>query len=402
MPYYNCTFLDDKGRYVKRTIFADNKEEVWRNNENADEKLITIRKSFLKDSSTFKIFARKISYFDFLAFNQKMITLLKSGVAFIRALEIIIANTKKGALKEVLMKTEADIRNGIQISDAFASDQIPFQKIYRASLLAGEKSGNIDSILVQFNKYLEKVANLKRKIINSLTYPVILVIFMIAMVALILVYAIPRFASFYADFEASLPQMTLTLIDVSNFLKKHTITIIIFITGVVMGLKFLEKSRPNIIIFDYIKTRLPLIGNLIVENSMTVFSRTMAILIEGGIPVPESSQIAVETFSNKYFFAKIKDIPTKIKEGNLLSDVLKEVSFIPPTFIEVIKVGETSGNLTGVLNENADAFENSIDARISSLISLIEPILIVAIGAVIAFMLVAVYLPIFSTVHIVK
>lgn len=402
MPYYNCTFLDDNGRYSKRTIFADNKQEVWRLNENADEKLITIRKSYFKDTSAFKIFTRKISYFDFLAFNQKMITLLKSGVAFIRALEIIIANQRKGTLKEVLIKTEADIRNGIQISDAFASDQIPFQKIYRASLLAGEKSGNIDSILAQFNVYLEKVANLRRKIINSLTYPVILLILMIGMVSLILVYAIPKFASFYADFEATLPAMTLTLIDISNFLQRHILTIIILITAVVMGLKFLEKSRPDIIIFDYIKTKLPIIGNLIVENSMTVFARTMAILIAGGVPVPESTQIAVETFSNRYFFAKIKDIPTKIKEGNLLSDVLKEVSFIPPTFIEVIKVGETSGNLTGVLNENADAFESSIDARISSLISLIEPLLIVAIGGVIAFMLVAVYLPIFSTVHIVK
>lgn len=402
MPYYNCTFLNDNGCYVKKTIFADNKEEVWRNNLNADEKLISIRKSFLKDSSSLKIFARKISYFDFLSFNQKMITLLKSGVAFIRAMEIIIANLKKSNLKEVLLKTESNIRNGIQISDAFASQQIPFQKIYRAALLAGEKSGNLDSILVQFNSYLEKIANLKRKIISSLTYPVLLFVFMIGMVMLILIYAIPRFASFYSDFEADLPETTLTLIALGEFMKKNSLTILITVVAIIMGLKLLEKSQPRIIIFDYIKTRLPFVGKIIVENSMTVFSRTLAILISGGIPVPEASQIAVETFSNKYFFSKIKDIPLKIKEGNLLSDALKEVDFIPSTLIEVVKVGETSGNLAGVLNENANAFENSIDARINTLISLIEPILIVVMGGVIAFMLVAVYLPIFSTVHIVQ
>ena len=144
------------------------------------------------------------------------------------------------------------------------------------------------------------------------------------------------------------------------------------------------------------------IGKIVVENAMTVFSRTLAILIEGGIPVPEATQIAVETFSNRYFFSKVKDIPVKIKEGNLLSDVLGEVNFIPPVMVEIIKVGESSGNLTDVLNEIADSFENSIDAKISSLISLIEPILIVVLGVVIAFMLVAVYLPIFSTVKIVK
>ena len=109
----------------------------------------------------------------------------------------------------------------------------------------------------------------------------------------------------------------------------------------------------------------------------------------------------MNTFSNKYFFSKVKNIPAKIKEGNLLSDVLRDVKFIPPVMVEIIKVGETSGNLTDVLNENADAFENAIDAKISALISLIEPILIVVIGVVISFMLVAVYLPIFSTVHIV-
>ena len=402
MPYYNCTFLDDHGRYVKKTVFADNKQEVWRNYGSADEKLLYIRRNYLKDSSSIKVFAKKIGYFDFLAFNQKMITLLKSGVSFIRSLEIVIANLRKGNLKEVLLKTETDIKNGIQISDAFASDQIPFQKIYRATLLAGEKSGNLDTILGQFNSYLEKIATLRRRVVSSMTYPVILFTFMIGMVALILLYAIPKFATFYADFEADLPAITTNLVALGEFMQKHFLTILLIFIAIIVAIKLLEKLRSNIIIFDYLKTKIPFIGRIIVENAMTVFARTMAILISGGIPVPESAQIAVETFSNRYFFSKIKDIPGKIKEGNLLSDVLRDISFVPPVLVEVIKVGETSGNLAEVLNENADAFENSIDARIGSLISLIEPILIVVLGVVIAFMLVAVYLPIFSTVHIVK
>jgi type IV pilus assembly protein PilC len=135
---------------------------------------------------------------------------------------------------------------------------------------------------------------------------------------------------------------------------------------------------------------------------MTVFTRTLAILIAGGIPVPESTQISVETFNNKYFRYQVKDVPQKIREGKLLSDVLTEVAFVPPVLVEVIRVGESSGNLVDVLNENADAFENSIDAKISSLISLIEPVLIVVLGLVIAFMLVSIYLPIFNTVNVVR
>jgi type IV pilus assembly protein PilC len=402
MPYYNCTFLDDEGRYVKKTLFADNKKEVWKNYLGTDEKLLYIKRNLWKEEFSLKLFAKKLGYFDFLLFNQKMITLLRSGVSFVRALEVIINNLKRGNLKEVLIKTQTDIRNGIQISDAFSSKQIPFQKIYRASLLAGERSGSLESTLERFNIYLEKIATLRRKVISSMTYPIILFAFMIGMVLLILVYAIPRFSSFYSSFEAELPVVTTYLVSLGNFLKSNFITIILIVVGIVAAVKIIEKARKDIIIIDFLKIKIPFIGKIIVENAMAVFSRTLAILVAGGIPVPEATQIAVETFSNRYFFSKVKDIPVKIKEGNLLSDVLGEINFIPPVMVEVIKVGESSGNLVVVLNEVSDSFENSIDAKISSLISLIEPILIVVLGLVIAFMLVAVYLPIFSTVKIVK
>ncbi|MCP4216547.1 MAG: type II secretion system F family protein [bacterium] len=402
MPYYNCTFLNDEGRYIKKTFFSENKKHLWEHYGNADEKLLYVKRNWFKSELSIKIFSGKIPYFDFLRFNQKMITLLKSGVTFVRGLEIVTQNLKRGNLKEILIKTDQDIKNGIQISDAFSSPQIPFQKIYKASLLAGEKSGNLETILAQFNSYLEKIAGLRRKVISSMSYPVILFTFMIGMVLVILIYAIPKFSLFYQNFGAKLPPVTQALIDTGDFLQNNFLLITGCIFGFIFLIKSIEKLRRDIIIVDYVKTKIPYIGAIIVENSMTVFARTMAILIGGGIPVPEAAQISVETFSNRYFFSKVKDVPEKIREGNLLSDVLKEVKFIPPELLEVIKVGETSGNLTDVLNENADAFEQSIDAKINTLISMIEPIMIIVIGVVIALMLVSVYLPIFNTVNIVK
>lgn len=402
MPYYKCTFVNDEGKYSRRVIFADSKEELRTNYANADEKLLKLRKVWIQDTSNIRLLSRKIKYFDFLLFNQKMITLLKSGVSFVKGLEIILRNLKRGTLKEVLTRTDNDIKNGIQISDAFASNQIPFQKIYSASLLAGERSGNLENILERFNTYLEKVANLRRKVMSSLSYPVILFLVMVAMVLIILIYAIPKFASFYEDFDAELPEMTQFFISVGEWLQRHFSLIVILIAAVYFGIKILERMNPHIIIMDRMKLKIPFIGKIIVENAITVFSRTLAILVSGGIPVPEATQIAVETFSNKYFSWQVRDVPEKIKEGNLLSDVLSEVDFIPGVLVEVTRVGESSGNLEDVLNENADAFENSIDAKVNSLISLIEPILIVCMGIVIAFMLVSVYLPIFSTVDIVR
>jgi len=403
MPYYSCVFVNDQGKYSNRTIFADNKEELRRLYSGADEKLLKIRKFHLKQEISFsKMLARKIGYFDFLMFNQKMITLLKSGVTFVKGLEIILKSPQKGVLKELLLKADADIKNGIQISDAFASSQIPFQKIYSASLLAGERSGNLEVILGRFNTYLEKIATLKRRVKSSLAYPTVLFTVMIAMVLIILVYAIPKFSSFYQDFDRELPTMTQFFISVGNSLKANGIYIVGGIIALYMIIKLIEKLNPNIVIIDRLKLKLPFIGKIIVENAITVFSRTLAILVSGGIPVPESTEIAVGTFSNKYFIKQVKDVPEKIREGNLLSDVLEEVKFIPSVLVEVIRVGETSGNLEHVLNENADAFESSIDAKVNSLISMIEPVLIVCMGVVIAFMLVSVYLPIFSTVDIVR
>lgn len=402
MPYFNCVFVNDEGKYLRRTLFADNKTEIFHNYLNADEKLLKVRRLWFKGRSLGRFFARKIGYFDFVLFNQKIITLLRSGVPFIRALEIILRSLKKGTLKEVLTRVDVDIKNGIQVSDAFSSNQIPFQKIYGASLLAGERSGSLENILSRFNTYLEKVANLRRKLVSSLSYPAVLFSIMIGMTIIILTVAIPRFASFYEDFDADLPELTLFFISLGEYLKANAIFILILILAIYYGIKTLERLNPHIIIFDRMKLRLPFVGKIITENAITVFSRTMAILVSGGIPVPEATQIAVETFTNKYFAYQVRHIPEAIREGKLLSDVLASVKFIPQVLVEVIRVGESSGNLVDVLNENADSFENSIDARVNSLIRMIEPILVVFMAVVIGFMLVSVYLPIFNTVNVVR
>lgn len=401
MPYFKCTFVNERGHFNKRILFSESRNELKEAFKNADEKLFNIKKLYLHNVSLFKIFSKKIKYSEFLLFNQKLITMLRSGVSFIKALGIIIKNSKEGNLKEILIKIESDIKNGIQISDAFSSKLIPFQKIYRASLLAGEKSGNLEAILEKFNQYLDKISTLRRKILSGLSYPVILLTFMVLMVLVILVYAIPKFSTFYASFESELPSTTLILISVAEFLKENFLMIISIMAVLYLVIKVIERQSERIVILDFLKVKIPFIGSLILENALAVFSRTMSVLISGGIPVPEATGIAVETFSNRYFYSKIKDIPEKIKGGYILSDVLEEVDFVPDLMTEIIRVGESSGNLIDVLDKNAEYYENSIDLKINSMVSLIEPILIIILGLVVAFMLMSVYLPIFQSIRVV-
>lgn len=402
MSYYKCTFMNEAGDFVTRTLFADNRKALQSAYIDADEKLISAQRLYLTHFSLFKLFSRKVKHTEFLLFNQKLIVMLKAGITFIRALEVIVGNMKKGHLKEILSQAKADIQNGIQISDAFSSTQLPFQKIYRSSLLAGEKSGDLVSLIEKFNVYLEKITNLKRKTVSSLSYPVILFFFMLGIVTVVMVYVIPKFTSFYDSFEAELPFFTQFFMSASMFMKNNFLLIMVIIAAIFMGIKLLEKTYEKIIIMDRLKLKIPFIGKIILENSMAIFSRTMNILVSGGIPVPESTAIAVETITNKFLFSRIRHIPDKIKEGNLLSQALDEVEEVPKIMVEVIRVGDSSGNLPEVLNKNADFFETSIDTKINTIISLIEPIIIIVLGLVILFMLLSIYLPIFNTIRVVR
>lgn len=402
MPYFKCTFVNEKGNFFEKTVFSENKTELKDNYQNADEKLLSVKKLYFHNLNPAKFFSKRIGYSEFLLFNQKLITLLKAGVSFIKAMGIIIKNTREGNFKEILIQIESDIKNGIQISDAFSSSQIPFQKIYRATLLAGERSGNLEAVLEKFNEYLEKITNLRRKTFSSLSYPVILFVFMVTMVLLILLYAIPKFSSFYESFRAGLPSTTTLLISIAEFTQKNIHYFVFPLLILYIAIKLAERTSEKIVIIDFLKFKIPFIGSIIVENAMAIFSRTLSILISGGIPIPESTSVAVETFSNRYFYINVKNIAVKIKEGNLLSDVLSEVNFIPGMMVEVIRVGESSGNLPEVLNKNADYYENSINLKVNTIISLIEPVLIIFLGMVIAFMLISVYLPIFQTIQVVR
>jgi type IV pilus assembly protein PilC len=402
MPYYRCTFVDEQGHYTDREHYAESKAEVRVSLAGAEEKLIRVRHLWFKDFSLKKLFKRKIGYTEFLLFNQELITLLKAGIPMIRALEIIIDNTRISNFREIISKAAGNIRNGMQISEAFSSAQIPFNKIYKASLLAGEKSGHLEQILEKFNIYLDKLTNLRRKIVGSLTYPAILLLFMIAMVLVISIFVIPKFATFFEDMEAQLPSLTLLFIAFTQYLRENIVLFTVLFIIAFMAIKLVEHYNPRVIIVDQFKIKMPFIGRVMHENAIAVFARTLAILLSGGIPVPDAAEIAVETFANRYYYNKVSAVPEKIRQGNLLSGVLDEIAIIPRILVEMVRVGETSGNLTAVLDESAEYYERSIDSKINALISLIEPVIIIALGMVVALMLISVYLPIFSMQRVVQ
>jgi len=403
MPYYRCTFCDISGSVAQRDVYAGSRRELTElYGGDGDEKLVSAQRLFGVNRSLKNLFSRRIHYADFLLFNQKLAVLLRAGTSFIRALEVILSGMRKGALREVVTRALREVRNGVQISDALNNDQLPFVRIYRASLLAGEGSGDLDGMLRQFNRYLERVNTLRRNTVSSLTYPVILFVLMILMVAVVMVFVIPRFSDFYGNFEASMPGITLFFIQASHFLKANALAIVGGLTAVVLALRLAERFNTDLAVSDWIKLHVPFASSIIRERSFSVFSRTVAILIAGGVTVPDATEVAVGGISNRWLYLRMRDIPREIRSGRLLSDVLGELPFIPPITVELARVGDSSGNLPEVLDQNSDFLEASIDMKVASIISLIEPVVIVILGVVISFMLLSIYLPIFNAVQVVR
>jgi len=402
MPYFKCTLVNEQGRYQTREYYAENRNEIRAALSGADERLVRVQRLWFKDLSLKKLFGSRIGTTEFLLFNQELITLLKAGIPMIRALEIIIENTRIGVLREILAKAAGNIRNGMQISEAFSSPQIPYPKIYRASLLAGERSGHLEQVLDKFNIYLGKLSNLRRKMISGLTYPIILLLFMISMVLVISIFVIPKFSTFFNDMDAQLPAVTLFFLGLTEYIRDNIVPFSAILLLAYAGIRLLEHFNPKVNLIDQSKLKLPFLGRIVHESAIAVFARTLSILIAGGIPVPESAEVAVETFANRYYYRQMRGVPEKIRQGNLLSAVLDEIAVMPRILVEMVRVGESSGNLTSVLDESAEYYERSLDSRINSLISLIEPVIIIFLGMVVALMLISVYLPIFSTIRIMQ
>jgi len=401
MPYYKCILINESGDINTKVLYAKNKKNLEKNYLGKDERILSLKRSYSDLLNTSVQLSSKVKNSEFILFNQKLVILLRSGTSFIKALQVILAEMNSSAFKEILIKVESDITNGESISNAFNSPNIPFIKIYKASLLAGEKSGNLIPILEKFNSYTEKITNLKRKTYSSLSYPIVLFVFMVAMIFVVMTFVIPSFSGFYESFNANLPDITLFFIKVSNIMQENYMLFFLFMFLFYSLIKIIEKYTKYIIIHRFILS-IPFIGDIILQNALAVFSRTLSILISGGIPIPESSKYAIEVFSNKYIYSKFKDIPNKIIEGNLLSHTIKEIDIVPGIMKEVVQIGDSSGNLSEILNKNADFFESAIDSKINSFISLIEPIMIIVLGSVVTFMLISIYLPIFNSMRVIQ
>ncbi len=339
---------------------------------------------------------RRVSGQELLLFNQELATLLKAGMPLAQSLDILRQKVPNPTFKATLDAVYEKVRSGIALSDACAEHPSLFPPMYTASLLAGEKSGNLDEMLRRFIAYTRVVDSVKRNAISALIYPAVL--FSLSLVVLfgIMVKVVPAFQEFYGSFRAELPLSTRILMSISSLVRVNLPFLLLGLVGLGVFAWSWLRSRANVVRLHAAILRLPMLGTVATEFATSQFARTLATLLGGGIPLVSALEVAGRAVGNRYVGAAVETITQQVREGVSLGRAMTERRVFPDVALKMVDVGEQTGALQEMLNAVADFFDESVETTLSRFTKLIEPLMLVIMAVVIALILLALYMPVFQ------
>jgi len=356
-------------------------------------KVTGVKKKFESDFLSNK---KPITERDIVIFTRQFSTMVDAGLPLVQCLEILGKQSDNPAFGEIIMKIKTDIESGSNLSDAMRKHPKVFNSLYANLVEAGEAGGILDTILNRLANYIEKALSLKKKVKTAMVYPAAIVTVAFTVVAFLMVFVIPTFATMFEGGGAELPGPTAIVMDISNLFRNQWYYIvggpILFF---ILFKKMYATERGNIEI-DRLALKLPVFGMLIRKVSTAKFSRTLGTLIASGVPLIEGMDICARTAGNKIVEIAILNSIEAIKEGETIAAPLARENVFPPMVIQMIDVGESAGALDAMLSKIADFYDEEVDTAVDGLTALLEPILMVFLGIVVGFIVVAMYLPIFK------
>jgi type IV pilus assembly protein PilC len=338
----------------------------------------------------------RVSTREFLIYNQELATLLKAGMPLVQSLDILRRRVANPLFKSVLDDVYERVRAGNSLSEAFEAHGTLFPGVYTASLLAGEKSGSLEQVLRRYVSYVKVVATVKRKTVSALVYPAILLVLSLGVVSIIVLRVVPEFGLFYQQFDRPLPLSTRIIVQVSDFVRGYFLLIIgaVVVSGVMFWAWIREPAQRER--FDRWVLQLPALGQIARKFSISQASRTLATLLGGGIPLVNAIDVAGRSISNRYIARELQSAGQQVREGRALAVAMTESGAFSDVAIKMVEVGESTGALQEMLNSLADFYDEEIDTNLGRFITLVEPILLVVMGLVIAGLLLSLYMPLFN------
>ena len=338
----------------------------------------------------------RVSTREFLVFNQELATLLKAGMPLVQSLDILRRRVANPLFKSVLDDVYERVRGGNSLSEAFEAHGTLFPGVYTASLLAGEKSGSLEQVIRRYVSYVKVVATVKRKTVSALVYPVILLLLSLGVVSIIVLRVVPEFGLFYQQFDRPLPLSTRMIVQVSDFVRTYFLLIIgVVVAGSLTFWAWIREPAQRER-FDRWVLQLPALGQIARKFSISQAARTLATLLGGGIPLVNAIDVAARSIKNRYIARELQYAGQQVREGRAHATAMNESGAFSDVAIKMVEVGESTGALQEMLNSLADFYDEEIDTNLARFITLVEPLLLVVMGIIIAGLLLSLYMPLFN------
>jgi type IV pilus assembly protein PilC len=329
-------------------------------------------------------------------FTRQMATMFSAGLTIEKALYNLGSEEKNKKFRKVLLKMSDDIKKGFSFSESLEQHPGVFNPLYVSLVKAGEVSGTLHTVLDELSVYLEKLEDTKRKVASAMAYPAFILVFLVLVVWGLFYFIIPMFADVYESFNADLPGPTLLAIAISNLIVHNVFYVILVAIAAAMAFFLFYLSDRGRYIVDSIILRIPVIGSLLKNSVMSKFSRTFSILMFSGVPIMDTMELVENVVQNAVVESAVRKARIMVKEGYSVAGAFKKTGIFPPTLLQLMATGEETGEMDNLLAKAADFFEKLVDAVIDRLTSLIEPLLIIIMAAVVGTIIVVIYLPIFN------
>ncbi|HTS49540.1 MAG TPA: type II secretion system F family protein [Bryobacteraceae bacterium] len=338
---------------------------------------------------------KKINLEKFLIFNQQFVTLVRAGLPILKALDLLSERLTDAKLAPYIKAVREEVKNGALLSDAFGAQGV-FPPIYVTSVLAGEKSGALGEVLDRFITYQRLALAVRKKLLLSLVYPALLVVLVIALMVFLVTFVVPKFADLYHSLSAQLPAATEILIAVGTTARNYILFGFVALIAAIIAFRFWSKTENGEMIVDRWRLRTPLLGEIWIKYQVAQFARVMSTLLVGGIPLLQAMETSASSLGTRLLKKNLSEAGQMVKEGQSLSSALAQAKIFPPLSIDMMEVGESTGALPQMLASVAEFYEDDVNTRMTASLSLIEPAIMIFMGCFVSFVLVALYLPIFS------
>jgi type IV pilus assembly protein PilC len=337
-------------------------------------------------------------------FTRQLSTLQDAGLPILRSIKILEQQQKPGMLKNVLKQVGEDVEGGATLSEAMVRHPKCFDRLYSNMVAAGEAGGVLDVILQRLADFLEKAQKLKRKIIGAMIYPVVVISIALSITLAIVIFLVPQFRDIFADFGVKkLPAMTEVLISISNWLIAGSPpgwAIIIFSPILfILVYRLIRQAHMGRFVFDTLWIKVPVVGQIISKSSIARWTRTLATLINAGVPILEAIKITRDTTGNEVYASMLSKVHDSIREGDSFVNPLRASKCVDAIVVNMVDVGEETGELDKMLLKVADNYDDEVDTLVASLVSLMEPILVVVLGGIVGFIVISLYMPMISLVQ---